>query len=67
MRLTRIAGDCPSGSTCPAIYQTDRGTLVVQGHRLSNGDLAQIDLPADESAVEIPVSLLEGVAHAYRG
>ena len=67
MRLTRIAGTCPSGSTCPTIYRTDRGTLVVQGHRLAGGDLTQMDLPDGESAVEVPASLLEGIARADCG
>lgn len=66
MTLTRIVGTCPDGRTCPTIYQTERGTLVVQGYRLDAGDLARIDLPDGESAVEIPHSLLEDVVRAFR-
>jgi hypothetical protein len=67
MRLTRIAGSCPSGRTCPTIYETDRGTVVVQGYVLGADDLAHVTLPEGESAVEIPASLLQEVARAHRG
>lgn len=61
MRLTRIAGECPDGRTCPTVYQTDRGTAVVQGFRLDVDALARVRLGAGETAVEIPMSLLEEV------
>lgn len=41
--------------------------MVVQGHRLTGGDLIQMALPDGESAVEIPASLLEGIARADCG
>ena len=69
MRLTRIAGpgnDCPDGVTCPTVFATDRGTLVVQGYVLTPENLAQMTLPDGESAVEIPVSLLMEAARARR-
>lgn len=57
MRLQKIGG-CDDG-TCPAIYATDRGTVVVQGSRVTDPDaLATMNLPAHETAVEVPVSLL---------
>ncbi|OHV29864.1 MULTISPECIES: hypothetical protein [Pseudofrankia] len=61
MRLTRIAGECPDGRTCPTAYATDRGTVVIQGYRLDAGTLARVPLGADETAVEVPLSLLEEV------
>ena len=67
MQLTRIAGDCPDGRTCPTIYRTDRGTVVVQGYRLTAEELAEMGLPMGESAVEIPGSLLQKAAHAHGG
>jgi hypothetical protein len=67
MPLSRIASQCPDGNTCPTIYATGRGTVVVQGYQLSADDLAQIRLPDGELAVEIPVSLLEEVACVHRG
>jgi hypothetical protein len=39
---------------------------VVQGYTLAGDELARIGLPAGESAIEIPVSLLEEVVRAYR-
>lgn len=66
MRLTRIAGSCPDGNTCPTVYETDRGTVVVQGYKLDDDELAQMDVPDRETAVEIPVALLEEVARAHR-
>ena len=57
MRLTRLAG-C-SGGTCPAVYETDRGTVVVQGAIVTDPDaLAAMKLPEHETAVEVPASLL---------
>lgn len=61
MQLTRIAGECPDGRTCPTVYRTDRGTAVIQGYRLDADTLARVPLGADETAVEIPMSLLEEV------
>ena len=46
MQLTRLAGNCPDRSTCPTIYATDRGTVVVQGHTLLPAEAGQIGLPA---------------------
>ena len=53
MRLQRIGG-CDDG-TCPAIYRTDRGTIVVQGSIVTDPDALQaMDLPAHETAVGVP-------------
>ena len=52
MELLRISGgDCGNGD-CPAVYQTDRGTLAVQGRHLTG-------LPAGdgETVVEIPLDV----------
>jgi len=68
MKLTRIAADCKNGSNCPAGYATDRGTVVVQGYALAVNDLpADVMIPAGELVVEVPVSLIEEMAHALRG
>lgn len=67
MKLTRIAGDCGEGRTCPTVYTTDRGTLVVQGYRLDAEALAEIDLPENESAVEIPLTLLKEAVSVHGG
>ena len=57
MHLTKLAG-C-SGGTCPAVYATDRGTVVVQGAVVADPEaLAALNLPAYETAVEVLASLL---------
>jgi len=62
MRLHKIGG-CDDG-TCPTVYATDRGTLVVQGGVVTDPDaLAAMDLPEHETAVEVPAALLD----SYRG
>jgi hypothetical protein len=58
MRLTRLAGGC-EGGTCPTVYRTDRGTLVVQGTVVADPEaLSGVDLPAHETLVEVPADLL---------
>jgi hypothetical protein len=60
MRLRKIGG-CDDG-TCPAVFVTDRGTVVVQGAIVTDPEaLAAMELPAYETAVEVPASLLAGV------
>ncbi|TQS42433.1 hypothetical protein FL583_24305 [Cryptosporangium phraense] len=61
MKLTFRGTNSSSGS-CPSVYETDRGTLVVQGWRVTDREaiaaLAARGLPAHETAVEIPLELL---------
>jgi hypothetical protein len=57
MKLRHVNG-C-SGGTCPAVFETDRGTYVVQGSIVTDPEaLAAVDLPADETLVEVPAELL---------
>jgi hypothetical protein len=57
MRLQKIGG-CDDG-TCPAVYSTGEGTYVVQGAIVTDPDaLAAMNLPAHETAVEVPAELL---------
>ncbi len=60
MELTKIAGDCRSGD-CAAVYRTARGTVAVQGDRLSH------PTPDHEAIVEIPVELLKEALRALGG
>ncbi|MEV6818351.1 hypothetical protein AB0M72_06300 [Nocardiopsis dassonvillei] len=61
MKLTKITDGCEN-KNCPAVYETDRGTTVVQGYVVSDSEaLAQLGLPDGEAAVEIPSSLLKGI------
>jgi hypothetical protein len=56
VRLTFIGKDPasnPAGS--PTVYRTDRGSWVVQGWAVTDPEaLAQMDIPAGETVVEIP-------------
>jgi hypothetical protein len=57
MRLTKLAG-C-QGGTCPAVWETDRGTLVVQGATVTDSQaVADANAPAGETLVEVPRELL---------
>lgn len=58
MRLTRLRGTCNDSKVCPTVYATDRGTVVVQGWVVTDREaLAQLGLPAGETAVEVPAEL----------
>lgn len=56
MRLMLVARDPESNPTgSPTLYRTDRGSWVVQGWRVADAEvLAQMDIPAGETCVEIP-------------
>jgi hypothetical protein len=59
--LELITTLCGSG-TCPTVYRTNRGTLVVQGYAVSAQ--AGVDLPEGELLVEIPAELLTAAVQA---
>nr|WP_296074749.1 hypothetical protein [uncultured Actinoplanes sp.] len=61
--LTHLATVCGSGS-CPTLYETNRGTYVVQGFVV--GAQAGIDVPDGESLVEIPAELLAEAIRTLR-
>ncbi|PRX99121.1 hypothetical protein [Allonocardiopsis opalescens] len=58
--LERLYGDCDPKPTCPTMWRTDRGTYVVQGYIVTDPEeLATLNLPPGETAVEVPARLLE--------
>jgi hypothetical protein len=57
MKLRRLSGGCFDG-TCPTVYETDRGTIVVQGWTVKDTDVAP---PEGEALVEIPRELLKQI------
>ncbi|MFI1108681.1 hypothetical protein ACH4TU_12090 [Streptomyces physcomitrii] len=61
MKLTRLVGECQDGS-CPTIYATDRGTLAVQGSRISAHGL---EIPSHKTLVEISVELIRKAARDH--
>lgn len=66
MKLRKIAGeDCADGRTCPAVHQSDRETFVIVGSVVTDPEaLAQLAIGPDETAIEIPASLLPAAARA---
>jgi hypothetical protein len=61
MGLHVVASSCSAGS-CPTIYRTDHGTLLVQGYMIT--EQTGVELPHGEMLVEIPVELLAEAARA---
>ncbi len=52
-------GSCKNG-TCPTLWGTENGDYVVQGYMITAPErLAELNLPAGESAVVVPSEVLE--------
>jgi hypothetical protein len=66
MELTFL-GTTSGHDSCPNLYETDRGTYVVQGYRVTDpvalAALRARGLPDGETAVEIPKALLGFAQH----
>ena len=64
MKVTMLRGDdCPDGRTCPAVHQTERGSLMIVGVAVTDPEaLAQMAIGLGEVAIEVPLSLLPEVA-----
>ena len=62
MRL-RLLGTESGHAGCPALYETDRGTYVVQGKLVTDQEAISdlVDVRDDEFYVEIPRGLLRFV------
>ena len=62
MKLTFLGTTSNSGS-CPNLYETDRGTYLVQGERITDPEALAVlrarGLPDHETVVEIPRGLLK--------
>ncbi|GAA4571015.1 hypothetical protein [Planotetraspora kaengkrachanensis] len=60
MRITFIGKDPDSNpNQCPSLYKTDRGSWLVQGWVVSDQEtLQQMDIPENETVVEIPDRLV---------
>lgn len=63
MKIDRVRGVCNDVKTCPTLYRTDRGTVIVQGWNVTDEEaLGQLGaLASGESVVEIPVELVAEV------
>ena len=62
VNLQLVAMSCTAG-TCPAIYRTERDTVVVQGYVVAAGDIG-LSVTGQEALVEIPISLLAAAARS---
>src|SRR6266566_8647946 len=50
-----MAAACDSGDTCPRVFETESGTVVVQGYVVREADVPALAVPpAGESVVELP-------------
>ncbi|MFC4113840.1 hypothetical protein [Nonomuraea zeae] len=63
MRM-RFLGSTSEAGACPTLYETDRGTIVVQGLQVTDAEaLADLrDVLDGEGAVEVPRELLTEIA-----
>jgi hypothetical protein len=67
VKLIKLGDQC-SGGSCPTVYLTDRDTVVVQGYMVEQEEAAgSVSLPAGESLVEVPRSLLVEAARYLPG
>lgn len=58
MKLMYLGGPSEDGGS-PSLYATDRGTYVVQGWKVDDAEaLAEMQIPVQETVVEIPQELL---------
>jgi hypothetical protein len=62
MKLFMVYKAASGNAGCPTVYETDRGTLVVQGQQVVDSEaLASLeDVVIGEVAVEVPRQLLLG-------
>ncbi|GGK85350.1 hypothetical protein [Mangrovihabitans endophyticus] len=59
MIVTKLCGS----QSCPTVYRSDRGTVVVQGYSVSPAQ-AGVTVPDGENLVEIPIELLAEAARS---
>jgi sulfur carrier protein ThiS len=66
MLVRLIRRGCGDVKTCPALHQTDRDTVVIQGWVVTDARLlSQLGLPPDTQAVEVPAELLAEVIDSW--
>jgi hypothetical protein len=56
-----LRNSCTNGIDCPKIYELDNDRLAIQGDRADEALLAEVGLPAHETMVIVPRSLLPEV------
>jgi hypothetical protein len=63
MKLTRLGGGCYDG-TCPTLYRSETGSLVIQGRIVETSDVTP---PEGEALVEIAPELVPGLLKGING
>ena len=63
--LTVIGSLCGGSGSCPTVYRTGHGALVIQGRPVDPGSVG-IELPAGEALVEVPEQLIVALAEPPR-
>lgn len=60
MEIRRLAGPLTPQNDCPAIYESDRGTFLIQGYRIPTEYRGRVSyLKDNEDVVEVPTSLIK--------
>ena len=59
MEIKKIFDSGCGDGNCPTIYQTDRGTLLMQGYVLSTEEKTKLNIAENEDIVEIPSDFLK--------
>jgi hypothetical protein len=66
MKLNVIYSDWGSGckgGSCPTIYKTDGGNIIVQGYVVT--EQTGVDVPDGETLVELPKDFVEGLKQHF--
>lgn len=58
-----LASDGCSGTGCPTVYDTGRGTRVIQGDTVAREAIE--GLPAHESGVEVPAEFYDRIGQNW--
>lgn len=66
MKLKEITPEafvCHSSSCCPAVFETDNGSYVIIGKKLSAAAAGQLEgrVGADEYVIEVPKGMIDSV------
>lgn len=66
MKMKEITPDaflCHTSNCCPAVFETDNGSYVIVGKKLSASALAQLDgrIGADEFVIEVSKGMIDGL------
>jgi len=59
MEIRKLGGPLTPQNDCPAVYESDRGTFLIQGYRIPGEYRDRVSyLKDNEDVVEVPASLI---------